>query len=271
MAGTPVPEKAHPICEAVGSHFGPTGLGPGEQMECGLEQSAGGVAWPRVFTQRIERGGTGIVLGQGLLDPSPPSRSVLGKGDAPAAERAERRVSAIGATLNNLGPGGAVFKADDDDQLNHGEEIMPIAEEETGQEGDGAVAGFAQPTFNPDAVHRGRSDRSAEVEAVPDEEMDRVTVRADVGSGKHELRKMVDVLMDKTVELGYNDHARSPVRRKLPSCIPSGRAIPFSRLERIAYTIPREKKKAALNGRPDGWRWRGPPFYSAETDAITAK
>jgi hypothetical protein len=31
------------------------------------------------------------------------------------------------------------------------------------------------------------------------------------------LRKMVYVLMDKTLKFGYTDHARSPVRRKLPS------------------------------------------------------
>ena len=33
--------------------------------------------------------------------------------------------------------------------------------------------------------------------------------------------------------------------------VPSGRAIPFSRIELLAYTMSGEKEKAALDGRPD--------------------
>jgi hypothetical protein len=39
----------------------------------------------------------------------------------------------------------------------------------------------------------------------------------------------------------------------------------------IAYTMSGEKKKAALEGRPDEW-WRSTaPFYSAGTGSITIK
>jgi hypothetical protein len=45
---------------------------------------------------------------------------------------------------------------------------------------------------------------------VTDEEMDLVAVRANLGTGKDELGKVVDVLMDKTMEFGYNHPALPP-------------------------------------------------------------
>jgi len=62
----------------------------------------------------------------------------------------------------------------------------------------------------------------------------------------------------------------SPVRRKPPSYVPSGRAIPFSRVL-LRIHDSRRNAKAALIGRLDGWCWDTPPFYSAETGSIATK
>jgi hypothetical protein len=42
---------------------------------------------------------------------------------------------------------------------------------------------------------------------MPDAELDGVTVGTNFGTGERQLLKLCHVLVDSTVELGYNDHA----------------------------------------------------------------
>ena len=61
-----MPEEAQPIREAVGHHFGPVRLGPGQEVQCRLQQGARSVARTRGFTEWVEEGRMGIVFGQCL-------------------------------------------------------------------------------------------------------------------------------------------------------------------------------------------------------------
>ena len=148
---------------------------------------------------------------------------------------------------------------------------MAETQHKTGQQREGVVTRFAIPALDPHAVDLGRTDRLAKIETVPDENIYGMTGWTHLGTGKGQLGEVSDVLMDKTVEFGYNDHALGPTRRKLASCVPSDRAFPFSGIEHLAYTRSAEKKKAALDGRTrDGWQ-SGAPFYSDGTASITIK
>lgn len=216
-SGPPVPEKAQPIGEAVGLHFRPVRLGPGEQMEGSLQQGPGRIIGTRVLAEGIERGRSGVVPGQRALDRCPPGRGLGREGATPSTKGAARRVAAGRAAPLDLGPGGAVFKAGNDDGLNYFQQVMPIAEEEAGQEGERVTTGFTQPAFDGDRVHRGRREGLAPIKPMADEELSSLTVRTDFGTGEDKLGEMSDVLLDRTMEFGYNDHARSPVRRKPPS------------------------------------------------------
>lgn len=91
----------------------------------------------------------------------------------------------------------------------------------------------------------------------------------DFGTRKIELREMIQVF-DNGAKLDYNDHAWWPDRKDAVQLIPSGRAMPFSRmLHRIHDS--RRNAKAALIGRLDGWCWDPSPLYSAETGSIATK
>ena len=204
-----------------------------------------------VFAERIQDGRTGIVLRQGLLDSGPPGGRVGSEGDTPAPGRPRGRCAFHRAAPCDLVPGRPVFKACDNNLLDHVEEIVPIAEEETGEERERAATRLTQPPLDPHPVRLRRAERLARVEPVADEERDGVAVQTHFGTGKVELPEMIQVL-DKGAKLGYNDHGWSPTRRKLPSCVPSGRAIPFSRIAHSIHDSQR-KTKAALHGRPGGW------------------
>ena len=78
--------------------------------------------------------------------------------------------------------------------LNYLEQVVTIAEHETGQERESEITRRAMPAPDPDAMEPGRAERFAWVEPVPDEDIDRVTVGADFRTEKVALGKKVDVL-----------------------------------------------------------------------------
>ena len=84
---------------------------------------------------------------------------------------------------------------------------MSKTQQETGQQRERVMTPFAIPAFDPDAVDLGRTEWFAQVEPVTDEEIDRVAVRTNLGTGEDELGELINVLMDMTVEFDYNDHA----------------------------------------------------------------
>jgi hypothetical protein len=210
LSGAPMPQEPHPISEAVGGQLRPAGLGPGEQMEGRLKQGPWSLPRSGVGPERVECGRTGIVLCQGLLDGHPPSPSVGCKRDTPSAQGAPRRVSASGTPLNDLGPGGAILKTRDDDGLNHLQQVMPKTEEEAGQERNRVTTGFTEPALDVHWVHGSRRDRLAQIKAMPDEELDGLTVRADFRARECELGEMVNVHLDRAMKFGYNDHVLRP-------------------------------------------------------------
>ena len=131
------------------------------------------------------------------------------------------------------------------------------------------TARLAEPALDGHAVGLCQTEGFAVVEAVADEQMERLTMRTDFGTGKIELLELIQVF-DNGAKLGYNDHVREPGPKEAAKLVSSGRAMPFSRMT-PSIRISRRKTKAALIGRLDGWRWDIPPFYSAETGSIATK
>jgi hypothetical protein len=210
LARPPVPEEAQPIGEAVGDHFRPAGLGPGEEVERGLEQGTRGLARPGVFAERIEQGRTGIVLGQSLEERTQPGGGLGGERAAPTAHGARCRRSFHSTTPRDPSPGGSVFKSRDDHQLNHLEEVVAKAQQETRQQREGLVARFAVPALDEHPVDLRGTEGLADVEPMGDEEPEGVAVGADLGTGKHQLSKMIHILVDRAAKLGYNHHRLQP-------------------------------------------------------------
>jgi hypothetical protein len=70
-----------------------------------------------------------------------------------------------------------------------------------------------------------------------------MTVGTHFRTRKHELAKALDVLVDKASKVGYNDHALQPDSKDAVKLNPSSRAVPFSKMESTAYTIPEQTKR----------------------------
>jgi hypothetical protein len=49
--------------------------------------------------------------------------------------------------------------------------------------------------------------------------------------------------VDKASKVGYNDHALQPDSKDAVKLNPSSRAVPFSKMESRAYTIPEQTKR----------------------------
>jgi hypothetical protein len=78
---------------------------------------------------------------------------------------------------------------------------------------------------------------------VPDHDIEHLTVGTHFRTRKHELAKALNVLVDKASKVGYNDHALQPDSKDAVKLNPSSRAVPFSRMESRAYTIPEQTKR----------------------------
>ena len=80
--------------------------------------------------------------------------------------------------------------------------------------------------------------RALLVEAMPDERAYDTTVRAFIRTRNKQARTTFNVLVDKASKLGHNDHAVPPDSKDAVKLNLSSRAVPFSRIENRAYTIP---------------------------------
>jgi len=127
LARSPVPEETQAIIAAVVAHLRPPRLRPSEEMERRLQHSARRIVGSGVFTERVERRRTRIVVRQRLLDSGPPGGRVGRERNTPATDRARGGQSFDRTAQGNLGPRSVVFKTSNDDRLNYLEEIMPKA------------------------------------------------------------------------------------------------------------------------------------------------
>ena len=104
-----------------------------------------------------------------------------------------------------------------------------------------------------------------------DEQLDGVAAGSDPGTGKLQLRKTLYAIVDTAAKLDYYDHCCSPTQRDIACQLPSGRVVPVSRMGANSIHDSGRTEKAVPDGRPDEWRWRIPPFNSAETHSIAIK
>jgi hypothetical protein len=70
-----------------------------------------------------------------------------------------------------------------------------------------------------------------------------MAVGAPIRTRKHQLAQTLHVLVDKASKVGYNDHALQPDSKDAVKLNPSSRAVPFSKMESRAYTIPEQTKR----------------------------
>ena len=123
-------------------------------MQGRMQQGAGRILRPRVFTQGIEQGRTRILLGEGLLHRRPPARRVFSERLTPASDRPRRRRTLLRTVLSDLGPRRHGFEAGDDHRLNHLEQVVSIRQQETRQQRHRVVAGVTEPALDWHAVAR---------------------------------------------------------------------------------------------------------------------
>ena len=114
--------------------------------------------------------------------------------------------------------------------LDHRQQVAPKAQQETGQDRNGVAAGCTQPAPDPDQVILPPVERFAPVEAVSDERVDGLAVRALPWVGDVELLEMVVVVLDSAWKIVYNRHACiAGLAQGLRHGIGLGQASPFSR------------------------------------------
>jgi hypothetical protein len=78
-----------------------------------------------------------------------------------------------------------------------------------------------------------------------------MTVGTHFRTGKHQLAKTLNVLVDKASKVGYNNHALQPDPKDAVKLNPSSRAVPFSKMKGTSIPDLDAKEKAIPNGWPD--------------------
>jgi hypothetical protein len=203
-AVAPVPEEGQPIFEAVAANLWHMGLGPGQQIETGMEQPARRILWASRCSKRVQGGRSGGSVGQEDGYARPPGGGVLGKRAAPAPDGPGRWLVVQGHALERFQPGCAEFKTRDEHLADDSQEVMPEAEQEAGQDRSGAAAGLTQPALDADLKDLLLIQRLAHVEAVTDERSGVATARATIRAGKDQPVEVRDV----DVVIGQSSESR---------------------------------------------------------------
>ena len=120
----------------------------------------------------------------------------------------------------------------DDDALNDDQQVPPKAEQEMGQEGDGAVAELAPAAFDPHLIAVGGVQRVARVRAMSNQTAQRLTDGA-IPLRDPQLVKVFAIAFQAEPKIDHNLHAHAlrfaPARLESPAAKQSNssRALRF--------------------------------------------
>ena len=181
---------------------------------------------------------------------------MLGKGVAPAANRAGRGQTVRCTLALGLMPRGVVLEARHDDLLDDDQQVVAEAQQKTGQNREGRVASLAEPAFDPNPVDLGLIFGLARVKAVADEGVQRGAERTAFWARKDDLVEMHEVILDSAATIQYNRHlfVLNPTPRTAAKQSPRGRVLPFGQNQRPSLPdfAPGRQPRPAFGQWPPG-------------------
>jgi len=110
LSRAPVPQETQPIREGRSALLEPLRLGPGEEMQRSLEQSARRIVRPGVCASGSSKGELASWWAKVSCTAAHQTGAWRRKRDTPAVNGAGRRSALDGAAPNDLGPGGSLFQ-----------------------------------------------------------------------------------------------------------------------------------------------------------------
>ena len=140
---------------------------------------------------------------------------------------------------------------------------MPKAQHKAGQNRQRGAAGLAEPAFDLNAVDLGLIFGLAPVEPMADQPVPLAAVWTAGRTREDNPSEMCNVILDRTAKILYDGHlfGKPDLQDVAAKLDPVGRAVPFLRMERLAYpTLPRLPNSPARCAAPyGGWLPPAPP------------